>query len=694
MSGVQCNKCGSTDIDTDSPSGNVVCVTCGNVLEDSGIVSEVQFVQDSRGASRAVGQLVSFDDGVSYGLGRGYGPGRESRAVTLQNARRNIQSLASKLNLKAPSVDTALGYYKLALNKHLTKGRKSAHVIAACVYMLFLNSFNDMLLDLSDVLKINVYELGKTYLKLSTELHINTPAIDPVLYIARFARQLQFGKKENEVALTATKLVRRMKSDWIHFGRRPSGLCGAALLVAARLHNFNRTIDDIIKVVKVCQATVRKRLTEFGETPSGKLSIEDFMTVDLSEEQDPPSFKNARKKLREVGEFEDEGKFKELESQVTEFRKKIERILDNTRKKSRFFSSYGEINDDNESSNASSSSRNVDMLIAENTLDSIKEVIGVDEPCLPTVDNLAPLLAEGSESLSESAASTEFEYSRKELRPTLESLGVTDRNVSNEETCENSNSEADNNLDLTGLDDDELDRYFMKPCEYKKKDEVWHKFNADYLEELKEREARRALEEEENAKKPPKKKRCVKKRDNVPASTPGEAMSMVFQQKKISHKLNYDILKSLNPDNSLEDLVEPELEADSSKIGSNPPSVKSVRVKTRVKPTLSVPLNIKKGMSDIVGSNRRRVMAALAENGISSQGSPTKKMKISESESNVKEESEDKEVIDLANGVNCEYADEEDEEEEDSEEEYGFSKDEKPNGFDYDKYIEDQIYYD
>lgn len=25
----------------------------------------------------------------------------------------------------------------------------------------------------------------------------------------------------------------------------------------------------------------------------------------------------------------------------------------------------------------------------------------------------------------------------------------------------------------------------MKPCEYKKKDEFWHKFNADYLVELK-----------------------------------------------------------------------------------------------------------------------------------------------------------------------------------------------------------------
>ena len=35
---------------------------------------------------------------------------------------------------------------------------------------------------------------------------------------------------------------------------------------------------------------------EFGETPSSSLSLDEFMTVDLEEEQDPPSFKAARKK--------------------------------------------------------------------------------------------------------------------------------------------------------------------------------------------------------------------------------------------------------------------------------------------------------------------------------------------------------------------------------------------------------------
>ncbi len=51
--------------------------------------------------------------------------------------------------------------------------------------------------------------------------------LDPSLYIHRFAHQLKFEEKENEVATTALRLVSRMKRDWMSTGRRPSGLCGA-----------------------------------------------------------------------------------------------------------------------------------------------------------------------------------------------------------------------------------------------------------------------------------------------------------------------------------------------------------------------------------------------------------------------------------------------------------------------------------
>ena len=145
---------------------------------------------------------------------------------------------------------------------------------------------------------------------------------------------------EFQVSMTALRLVSRMKKDWMHFGRRPSGLCGAALLIAARLHAFNRSVYDVIKVifysiknfayidctflqlpityvltccllsnlskqvVKVHESTLRKRLNEFGETPASQLTLDEFTNVDLdamTEEQDPPSFKVQYTSLRSLG---------------------------------------------------------------------------------------------------------------------------------------------------------------------------------------------------------------------------------------------------------------------------------------------------------------------------------------------------------------------------------------------------------
>lgn len=45
----------------ENDSGDIVCIDCGFVLDDWGIVTDVQYTQDSRGVSKAVGQHVSYE---------------------------------------------------------------------------------------------------------------------------------------------------------------------------------------------------------------------------------------------------------------------------------------------------------------------------------------------------------------------------------------------------------------------------------------------------------------------------------------------------------------------------------------------------------------------------------------------------------------------------------------------------------
>ncbi|KAI9528698.1 transcription factor TFIIIB subunit brf1 [Dissostichus eleginoides] len=98
---------------------------------------------------------------------------------TLSNeSRHSINILGHQLQMNKHCLDTALNFYKMALTKHLTRGRKSAHVIAACLYLVCRTEGTPhMLLDLSDLLQVNVFILGRTFLALSRELCINAPAI-------------------------------------------------------------------------------------------------------------------------------------------------------------------------------------------------------------------------------------------------------------------------------------------------------------------------------------------------------------------------------------------------------------------------------------------------------------------------------------------------------------------------------------
>lgn len=54
-----CSQCGGSDIEYDHARGDAVCTSCGSVLEDNIIVSEVTFQEQSSGASSLVGQFVS-----------------------------------------------------------------------------------------------------------------------------------------------------------------------------------------------------------------------------------------------------------------------------------------------------------------------------------------------------------------------------------------------------------------------------------------------------------------------------------------------------------------------------------------------------------------------------------------------------------------------------------------------------------
>lgn len=562
-----CPHCGSASIETDAARGDAVCTDCGAVLETSLIVSDIQFEENAHGGSNAIGQFVSADQKGGGGLGlsslggRGHisGVGRESREITLRNARNKIRALGQQLALRQDRIEMAFNFFRMALSRNLTRGRKSTHVIAACVYITCrTEGTSHMLIDFSDILQIDVYELGRTYLKLSQELCINIPAMDPCLYVMRFAHKLEFGDKTHEVSMTALRLVSRMKKDWIHFGRRPSGLCGAALLIAARLHAYNRTVGDVIKVVKVHESTLRKRLNEFGETPASQLTLDEFMNIDLdamTEEQDPPSYKAARKRDRErLQQLEAEDG--DLDEQITELERIIEREL--AEKRARLGGPYARLarasspTPSNQSDNLDEEERDAEQFIAEQTLGSISEIVNPSASSSDSVLMPPPLGSYGKcrpiESPGLGLKDTIQEYITPSTSTSNHSVSL---NSAKKEEAVNGEAEVEEELDLDGIDEDEIDSYIMSEHEIKFKTEMWLKVNAEYLKEKAEKEERERKEEEEAIKegREIKKKKKTHKKPKVNMGgnqTALEAIEKIVQEKKISTKINYEVLRSLN----------------------------------------------------------------------------------------------------------------------------------------------------
>uniref|UniRef100_A0A8C5K6R9 Transcription factor IIIB 90 kDa subunit n=1 Tax=Jaculus jaculus TaxID=51337 RepID=A0A8C5K6R9_JACJA len=546
MTGRVCRGCGGTDIELDAARGDAVCTACGSVLEDNIIVSEVQFVENSGGGSSAVGQFVSLDGaGKTPNLGGGFhvNLGKESRAQTLQNGRRHIHHLGSQLQLNQHCLDTAFNFFKMAVSKHLTRGRKMAHVIAACLYLVCRTEGTPrMLLDLSDLLQVNVYVLGKTFLLLARELCINAPAIDPCLYIPRFAHLLEFGEKNHEVSMTALRLLQRMKRDWMHTGRRPSGLCGAALLVAARMHDFRRTVKEVISVVKVCESTLRKRLTEFEDTPTSQLTIDEFMKIDLEEECDPPSYTAGQRKLR-MKQLEQvlSKKLEEVEGEISSYQDAIEIELENSRPKAKGalanLSKDGSIEDATSSPFGEEDAEDEELEAAASHMnkDFYRELLG---------DSGGSEAAEGPDGGGRPLA---LESLLGPL-PTAASLGISDsiRECISSASGDPKDTSGDGELDLSGIDDLEIDRYILNESEARVKAELWMRENAEYLREQREKEARIAKEKELGIYKEHKPKKSCKRKEPIFASTAGEAIEKMLEQKKISSKINYSVLRDLN----------------------------------------------------------------------------------------------------------------------------------------------------
>lgn len=349
-----------------------------------------------------------------------------------------------------------------------------------------------------------------------------------------------------QVAGEAVRIVQRMNRDWMTTGRRPAGVCGAALILAARMNNFRRTVREVVYVVKVTEITISQRLNEFSSTESGELTVDQFRSVQLENAHDPPAFTKAR-----------------------EDRKPSQRV------KRKALETAAEIEDDPDTEEPPSQEKRVDadgFAIPSLPVDpaltnrrpslstSVSEVvaeIGEEAPPKVSKPRNVPFQPSPDQAASEDALEDEMSAFLTKGSNMVETAGTPNQNQEGRKAVSDS-AEIDSREFET---DPEVTNCLLAPAEVEIKERIWVHENKDYLRIQQAKALKRALAEADSGpgEHKPRKRRRGRMGDvaylegegeegegrSSRASTPAEATRRMLERRGFSKKINYRLLESL-----------------------------------------------------------------------------------------------------------------------------------------------------
>jgi transcription initiation factor TFIIB len=291
----KCPECDSKNLIWDRTRGEVICKSCGFVLEERLIDFSQEwrdFDSEQGESKRRVGSPLTFtkhDKGLSTKIGKAgdltkmkpserrmYYRMRKWQTRISTPIERNLKFALAELKrissfLDVPKIaeeDSAM-IYRMAAEKGLVRGRSMESVVAGALYAACRRHGVPRTLDeISQAFPLDKKEIGKTYRFVCRELRIRILPTSPQDYIHRFASELKLTPKTVSRSIEIMKKANEME---ITSGKGPMGIAAASLYVAALLVGEKKTQREVADVAGVTEVTIRNRYKELLE----KLKLED-----------------------------------------------------------------------------------------------------------------------------------------------------------------------------------------------------------------------------------------------------------------------------------------------------------------------------------------------------------------------------------------------------------------------------------
>lgn len=185
---------------------------------------------------------------------------RRHKERSLLKAFTLLNTLKSKLALSDVVCEKAAYNYRKAVEVNIVRGHSIRTILAASVYVACKELESPRSLDeIAKAANIKRKTLSKTTRYFIKKLEITTIPNDPIFFVNKVASAFSIGEKTKRLAI---KFIQKAKSLRISEGKRPGGLVGGAIYLAAAVNNEPVPYRQLEKISSTSSVTIRKRVKQ------------------------------------------------------------------------------------------------------------------------------------------------------------------------------------------------------------------------------------------------------------------------------------------------------------------------------------------------------------------------------------------------------------------------------------------------
>ncbi len=281
-----CPRCAKNKLVTDNESGEIFCVSCGFVINDTMIDNspERMFSDSTVNKSRTGDKtsLTRHDQGLSTIInpinkdasGKPLSTSMKSTITqlrkwdirsqnnssvdrSLKQALNELQKMKEKLSLSNSVAEKASYIYRKALERKLTKGRGISAIMAAALYAACRElNIPRTLNEISKSGNIRKGNVSTCYRVLVIELELKIPVVNSVTCISKIASVAMLSEKVKRYAIKLLDIARQKQ---ILAGKDPMCMAAASLYLSSLKHGENITQREIAEAAGITEVTVRNR---------------------------------------------------------------------------------------------------------------------------------------------------------------------------------------------------------------------------------------------------------------------------------------------------------------------------------------------------------------------------------------------------------------------------------------------------